>query len=515
MTGLGRALYGAAIGSLLTLIAHPASRPVILSLWLQPATVIGPATRAYAQSELPSLPTPHSLDDASLWVQSGADRGRNGIRTTPAEINSLLKVVRAASEVDQENAYWLQMAAVYLHELGRSDEARKSWMLAARCRTWNDYQSTRLVELRRGLEKSCGTKMSWQSVMTFYQRSVDPANAIDTFARWLLQGKGLSKSGDLQVRLATIENASLMVDGSRSIAVGMRGSLIFDQGCGVGGANSVTRAARYRARYAFKAAIQKNLGTIEAERAEVLLRHIEAWNALTSTDPAVENPREVLLGSALTGSVPGMFFGLGLLGLALYLVGWLAGYWPRSPIVRLAVLLSAALLLGGLAYLKMGLPIIGLLVVISISFQAFTPVEGDRRQLKRLGSLFEIAVTVFAIVLTSVVGLLLVGEIAAGASTLLYLGVPNEYLFGSTTLEGIAVIILCLLLVIPPAWAVSHRVSTAQVIRLMFKRLGTILAAGSLCLAIVLTPISLMLDRGLSEKMDKLLENEPLYYVQP
>lgn len=515
MTGWGRAFYGAAIGSILTLIAHPASRPLILGLWCQPAELVTKAKSSYALEGQPSLPRPQTLEQASLWVQSGADRIPLGVKPTPAEVSSLLRIVRAASDLEPENAFWRQMEVVYLRDQDNLPQARRVWLRSSTCLSWNDYQSNRLISLQQALQSNAHSKMSWQALLAFYQRSTGPAVEILSAARWLLSAARKDNRENLELRLATVRNATLMTDGSRSIQVGRVGSHIFDLACDVEPSQLMRVSDRYRARYALKERIRKVLGTAGADAMELLIRRDDGWGVLTSTDPANDNPSEVRDLSGLTGSLPGAFFGLGLVGLFLFGIGSLARFWPSKPPIRLAMLLFIAIGLGILAYAAVRLPLVGVLVALAVTFQAISPVEGDRRQLKRLGSLFELAVTVFAVALIAVLGMLFVGSIAPGASSLLLLGVPQEYLFGSTILLGIVIVIMCLMLVVPPAWAITHRVSTSQVIRLMFQRLGALLAAVCLTTAVLATPIMMLVDRGLSEKMDKLLANEPLYYVHP
>ncbi len=515
MTGWGRAFYGAAFGSVLTLLIHPASRPVMLAYWYQPSSLVERASNAYTYQGSAVLPAPKRLEDASLWVQMGADRTRRAARPDTGELKSLLRVVDAAALAEPENAFWKQMSAVYLRDSGKYAQARAMWIAASKCRSWNDYQSSRLVLIRRLLETQSGIRMSWQAALAFCQRSIEPALEIATFSRWVLTGVKAEKPADLELRMATLNNAALLVEGSRSIAVGQIGTQIFDIGCGIQVAAQTSRRDRYKARYALKSQFQKVMGSDMADASEKLLRSNEAWSVLTSTDPAIENPPEVIGYSALTGSLPGTFMILGMIGLAIYGVGWTARFWPANAGLRTAVLSVAAVILGIGAYLAVDLPLLGILVALSVVFQSLTPTLGDRRQLKRLGSLFEFAVTVFAITIIAVLGMLFFGSTAAGASALAFFGVPPEYLFGSTILTGIGIIIFCLMLVVPPTWAITHRVNTAQVVRLMFQRLGSILAAVCLALAIILTPTMLLMDRGLSEKMDKLLENEPLYYVHP
>jgi len=515
MSGWSRAFFGAALGSLITLIIHPISRPVVLGYWNQPSSLVLQAPNRYVSGESNSLPQPRSLEDASTWVQAGSDRQVSGQRRTREELAALLKIVDAAAHAEPENAFWRQISAVYLRELGRNEAAKKIWFGAQGCKSWNDYQSNRLVRLQNWLGESSRIRLSWQSNLAYLQRSAASVREIESFSRWLLSSAGMNLAPDLLLRLSVLRNSSLLIDGSRAISVGRVGEEMFDLACNIKPGGAASRKERYDSRYLFKSKVQEILGDAAAEEVEAKLRHAEAWSVFTSTDPAIQNPLEVLDLSSMTGALPGTLLMIGLCGAVLYLVGTVAVLWPARPSVKVPVLSLIAISLGWASAALVKLPMVGLLVVMAVLFQIVTPVEADRRRLKSLGTLFELAVTVFAVSLIVVLGIYFFGDIAPGASTLLLIGVPPEYLFGSSILAGIAIVILCLVLVVPPTWALSHRVQTSQVIRLMFQRLGSILVGVCIPAAIVLTPIMLMLDRGLTDKMDKLLENEPLYYVNP
>src|SRR5512146_2897529 len=72
-----RTFLGAVAGALVVLLAHPRSRPFLLSRTLWPSTARAIKANPSLPENADKLPSPVSLDDASLWLQTGAEQEVN------------------------------------------------------------------------------------------------------------------------------------------------------------------------------------------------------------------------------------------------------------------------------------------------------------------------------------------------------------------------------------------------------------------------------------------------------
>ena len=77
----------------------------------------------------------------------------------------------------------------------------------------------------------------------------------------------------------------------------------------------------------------------------------------------------------------------------------------------------------------------------------------------------------------------------------------------------IALIVVGLLFLVAPLWAFANRVRTQGVLSLGLRRMGGLLALGGLVLCVVSGPLAVHYDRKLGDKFQKLVENEPVYYL--
>ncbi|MFX7586110.1 hypothetical protein ABTK07_19410, partial [Acinetobacter baumannii] len=82
------------------------------------------------------------------------------------------------SKSDPNNAFWLQMLAVFQWHQGARDAAIQSLSKASTCSAWNDLQSKRLGSMQNELRRRYGTDQSWQYGSVYAQRSNAPVASI-------------------------------------------------------------------------------------------------------------------------------------------------------------------------------------------------------------------------------------------------------------------------------------------------------------------------------------------------
>jgi hypothetical protein len=90
--------------------------------------------------------------------------------------------------------------------------------------------------------------------------------------------------------------------------------------------------------------------------------------------------------------------------------------------------------------------------------------------------------------------------------------VPHEYFGGSGVLLGLSIIVLGLLLLMAPMFAIALRVGTAFVLFTSLRKLGAFLAYTALGIIVVGTPICMYFDRANSNTLEQTVSNEPLHY---
>lgn len=512
MTPFGRALLGAAVGSLVVLSFHPISRPFVRAAISPPRDLHETLRHAYEGGVDTRLPTPTSLDDASLWVQVGTTRspdGEGGKRVR----ESLYRVVQAAAEHEPENAYWRQMAAVFARDLGRQTEATAWWRLGAECLTWNDYQSARLGELRERLSGLCGANMAWQWAWVYNQRDLRPARLIESFGRGHFATLDPLSPKALEARVASASNAFLMLRGSRSIAVGdIAASLADAVATAPESPITATRRRLYTAKIELRDDVSRHLGDAAADRIDRGYREQDAFVGYTSTAPDDSLPLGLMLGALATGIGPSIAAIIAFTGAGLVAIGLLFRLRVPKPALYMG-LIGAGLLAGVLLTPRLEMPWAGPLFGAAIAFQCLSP-RKDLRDLSHYGSLFGFAALLFATILTILLAFHFTAQSFSGSLMLEVLGVPAEYGGGSQTMLSVALIVGSLILAVPPIWAFSQSTPTPRVLEGLLRRIGTVMFVVGIIAAVAGTPIAILADRQLDTTLSKLVQNEPLYYLQ-
>lgn len=511
MTAIGRALMGAAVGGFIVLVLHPATRPIILSLPLQNASELPTLDRQLRESL--GGAEENSTIGASVESCNYATARLKGRRSSPAYLERLRSLLGGARQAEPDNAFWTQMLAVIELESGRAQRATELWIRASSASSWNDHQSARLTRLANQFDSKIGTSLAWHLGIAYFARVPANAQVIANSARTLISGRGLDESKDVQLRLATLRNGILMREGGRSIAVGRIALKLCDLAAFSNQERTLDARKQYEARYAFKTRVAEFAGQEAGQECEKAFINNEGWYALTSTEEAEESPVELTGYAGLTAALPGVLLALALAGAVVWILVSLAKGLPRMAGRSLTTYALLALVLGLAAAWLSGMLVIGILVAATTMLQA-VPTEGtERRALKTLGTLFELAVFAFGLVIGTLLVFLLYGETAPGSATLTLLGVPEDYVGVTRHMVSVILLIVGLFLIVPPIWGAAHRVSTHQVLALMLRQLSLGIATWCFVGAVALTPISYKLDGILANRLRPLQENEPLYYV--
>ncbi|MFI5386893.1 MAG: hypothetical protein ACHQ50_12330, partial [Fimbriimonadales bacterium] len=141
------------------------------------------------------------------------------------------------------------------------------------------------------------------------------------------------------------------------------------------------------------------------------------------------------------------------------------------------------------------------------------PKRERRAKVEDLGPMFSFTVAALGLAFLLLLGAFVVGASAPAVSLLPSLGAPSEYFGGSGVLLGLAIIVLAILILLAPLFAMALRVGTSFVLSTGLRKFGAFLGYLSLGLIVVGTPACIYFDRENSEGLARLVQNEPVYYL--
>ncbi len=93
------------------------------------------------------------------------------------------------------------------------------------------------------------------------------------------------------------------------------------------------------------------------------------------------------------------------------------------------------------------------------------------------------------------------------------MAVPREYYGGSTLFLALAGIVIALLSLTVPCWAIVQRMSTPVLVVMSLRQFGRGLFLACIGLAILTTPFCVMVDHAVQYKLNKIVANEPGYFL--
>lgn len=513
MTRGRRALAGAALGALVTLLLHPVSRPFLLEFT---ESTTGSAVE-YCLDRNESQPAPpKDLLGASQWVQLALERSiddKSALR--PGESQTVLGILDNAIRLDPDNAFWKQAKAVLLAENGDAEGAKTLWLRASLATQWNDYQSDRLMLSRDRIAGTTGAMQAWQLAYVYQQRSLMSVQAIDRFARNLIADAEPTTEEGLNIRYATLMNGNLIRIGARSVAIGKIGAGLVDLTTYPA---DLAKEPSNRSLWTGQTQMLTQMANLSPEwrdrsnRARGVFDNNEAWRALMGYEDPQNLPEKYSFGAILSAGVTGAVSVVGLVGILL----WGLGELVRRRCSELRHLswpvvgaLAAILGIGG-GFL-MNDAFAGLTTLVCTLFLRVSPPNVRKARPTDLGPLFTSLVLTVATFFGGLVVAYLVTRTLPASMVFPGLGVATGY-FQTPMLLGLASIPIGLLLLAVPMWSSAQRLPVPHVLGVALTRFGTYLAIGGLGISICLTPAAVFADRKLTEQLDQIVKNEPLFY---
>lgn len=513
MNRLRRIGIGALLGAVLTLAIHPISRRYVLTPFLEIGHSEAMSKTIWLPRNLNVLPVPRDTLIASVWMQTGAEMLVAGREIPPGDLERLIEVAEASAKGDPDNGFWPQIDAVFLWKAGKKDRAMQQWFRASHATQWNDYQSHRLQRVKQDLQAVDGGPMSWHAAAAYFQRSTATPRSIEWMLRAFFKLK-LSEPDAVQLRLATLRNGRLIREGARSVVVGDYGASMIELAAMPFSVQPKgTPKEQLLARYAFVASIRP-FGERIVEEVDDAFRTNDAWFALAVPTQAQESARNHSAAAILLACTPGILLGIALIGLALRGIVFLFEEMPKSQALLQPPIAPILGIFAGIAlYMQTGLALAAIAVAMCFGFLAYEPARVRKHRPERLGTGFSVAVLILSVLFAILIGGFWLGISAPSQEILPHLKFPIEAFGGNTLLLSLAALVLSLLLLAAPGWAIVERVPTPFATVVTLREFSRKLFWGAIIASVIATPMAVYLDNQVQESMTVLLTNEPARYL--
>lgn len=509
MSGFRRALLGALFGALLTLLLHPVSRRVLLgvSTWVP----MGRVQRTFRPVK-DLLVKPTTLEEASAWVHAACARVIARVPLEKVERRSVIELLEEGNRKDPQNSFWLQTLAFFQESAGESVAAEKSWERAAKCPSYNDYQSAVLAdELTKYPRNYVPT---WLYAYVYQLRKADALMVAERYARGLLARSDYDSDTGIARRYSTILNFDHARDGARSVPLGLKAADLLELATYPQNfSETVMPKTLHLGRVRVVDRLKSSGRVDQAAEVSKSYSNNEAWRYLISRFDTEGNLAELSLLGAVAGVLPCLLLiggGIGLLLSGLSLVVDLVSdreRWRPEFVGMVAILAATVVFLGSNAWIG------SVATLVSVMFLSASPARQRAVKEDHLGPLFEIVcfgLSMFSLLFFVVY---LFGLTAPAQALMEVFPARHELSLFCQIGLGLALLSMVLLTGVVPLWAFVRRHSTPWVFAQGLRIFARTMAWVGISAAVILTPVSLASEKQTRETLDKLLRNEPIYYL--
>lgn len=509
-----RAYLGAVFGALCVLLAHPRSRPILLSNTLWPST----AKKIEASQSLPEnigkLYSPKSFAEASLWLQTGAERDLAGQKLSEGDCTTLAEIAQHMETLEPDNAFWPQMKSVFIGRAltivpGGRQHSLESWFRASQLTYWNDHQTPRLLQITQDLKAESGGEFSWQQAVAYSRRSSACAQRLLRHSRSLAAAN--PKNNLLKV--ANVKNGVLIRDGARSIPAATAGSTMVD----MAGFRQDAPLGDAKAMAETYGELMRNLPFVDLdERRQLTEAYVSnrAWSAFIPIRDYADRAIDLTRWSIFTAVFPCALLLAGVVGLVAIGLGRLLDRF--EPIQQVftppwCIVLGFA---AGLAVFA-ATQLLFASVWAFLTFALFT-VVAERAKLGKatgLGLVFRSTLGFLAAAVTVALVAHLIETSASERLLAKAAAIPTTV--STTDVVPLQLVFLGLSIVIAtaPAWGFFYRFLPKAVLPVSLREFGAFLAVGAFSLAVLATPLCLVADRELNKALTQMVLNEPNHYL--
>ncbi|MEQ1821505.1 MAG: hypothetical protein ABL949_03260 [Fimbriimonadaceae bacterium] len=505
MTLATKLFAGTLVGACIALVVSGDVR----SLWLAGFIVSRDPIQELAP---PPLVAPKSPRETAQWVLLAAEKLQRKLEISSADWRKLDQVLADAARKDAGNAFWHQSRAAFEHHRGHADLALEAWSAGAKCNLWNDFQVGRTLDQRRRLDSHLS---AWSAAVAYGRESLAAAQLIELYARALVKTSPLTDHDGLERRFRILQNGDLIRKFARTVATGEVGARIVETAAYPSDMTPLAGPHKLLlARLDLQNKLKQRGMKIQAEVAESAFRNKDGWAAYASEPVASNRINHLRWESMLTTCAPGACLWAALAGAFLWLVGWATRVAPRlAAIWRWPVCVVIGSSLGVVVILTTDFELAGLAFAGAFCFLGWRPLQVRPTIDLPFGPLYRLSLIVLGAMIALCVFGFAIGLSRVGWLLCEALQVPAEYYGASPILSGLAALTLGLLVGIAPTFGWAYRIDPARIASATFESTGRFILIGSLCVSIVMTPISMFLSARMNDDLSKMIENEPVFYL--
>ncbi|MCC7230009.1 MAG: hypothetical protein IT203_06415 [Fimbriimonadaceae bacterium] len=514
MNPVARALTGALLGAVLTIVVHPVSRAYITRAF-PPTTSSTKIAVAALPSAFPNpLPEPTSPSLASLWIHVSAERMLAGRNLDHKQVQALVELCDREEKADPANAFWSMGKTLFYSKLGREDLARQNWLDAAIKKDFDDYQNLRLNEVRNQLAAKFESG-AWQYAYAFRLRSRALAQSWEAYAKRLVNQLSRESKEDLELRFATLINGSQLRDRSRNLDIMKSGVAIVEIASHPEGLSFEASPRRLLIAHSeFKESLRRAGFAEQADRVDRSYNENDAWNALTGREDTTENVSSLTLESSIWPSLPGVMLQCTFFGLVLWITGvGLNRLLDTSRVNGLVIPTGAALVLCISIWFLTDSWLALAASFASCLFLLLNPKSTRRQPPKDMGPLLKVVIFTLAMTFVTFAAFALLSSTLPVLANLSAFESQFATFANANLAAALALICLTATYLISPLWAHAQRVATLFVFSHCVRMMGTMTIFLALTLCVALTPICIFKETESRQTLKKLMENEPLYYL--
>ncbi len=509
-----RALVGATVSALVTLIVHPVSRPYMVGVTSRASPTV---LSKCIDSNALTLPSPNTLTQASLWMQLAAAKIASHEALSDKERVTVLAVAQRASERQTTNAFWLQMQAIIYADQGLLGQATTCWLRASQCQQWDDGQTARLKVARSRIAELTSAQQSWQLAYLYYSRSDAVSDCLLRVTRDFLSRADFDTPSGLSLRYATLLNGDLLQKHARSTK-GITTSTEMLELTTYPPGNVGDTFLKPKMLWSGRLKVIRNLTKVlhQPDSSAIATKIYALSDAISALTVHVSNGQQtewLAFATVLCSSISGALVIITLFGAFIWGLGQLISWrLAKSRQVKPQIAIIIAIALGGLVLLLTSYWPAAFATMLCAGFLTVAPDRSRTLRPTDLGPFFSFMAMVVGLICSLMFASYLVGNTPAANAILPNLGVPSAFI-GKPLWAGLSAVAFCLILLIAPIWAVVHRIGTPYVLSLILMRFGSFVAVMGLVLAITLAPLSVYADRRLETTFGELVDNEPVHYL--
>lgn len=519
MSATLRAFYGALIGALTVLLAHPYSRPYVLQgVWFLDDSKFIRSTSMLPEN-LDTLPEPQNLADSGLWVTTACERELSGHKLTDEQALTVLEVIQGAAQNDPDNSFWRQAEAIFQRRLGNLEEATEAWKTASIASRWNDYQNVRLSAVLDGLANETGRNLAWHYAVVDSRKSSAVSRSAFLFARQLLKGETVD---DFDIRLATLRNGKLVRDGSRSVESASFGTETIELAAycvlegatglqGVGG--PITPRDLIQARETLLNEALTHGRSLEQEM-RTAFQEDDAREAFIEPVKVDETRREMMLTSVFTATLPGTLISIGVIGGLVCIVGWMVSvYKPAQHLFEPPLVFPLGVLAGAAVFFASELFFPSLWAAVLLWSFAIRHDNVRQAVPRGLGSAYGVTIAAIAVGFAIVLSYYFVSRSLPGEYLLGIEGGSPGFAMEDSSILALSGFIASLSVVTAPIWGFIERLAPHRLIGTSLLKFGATVSLGCFALGVAMVPAAVGLDRAVGDSLQKTFQNEPSFYL--